>query len=239
MKILLIEDDLRLAQLIVRQLQREQHSADVAHDGEMGLELALRGDYDALIVDWMLPKRDGPSICHAVRAARLTLPILMLTARGELEDRVSGLDSGADDYLTKPFALQELLARVRAMSRRVAGAHGHADELHCGDLMMDLRSHTVHRNMVSLALTMTEWNLLEYLMRHQGQALTRQQILDAVWSYDRDVQPKMVDIYISYLRRALNANGQADLIQAVRGIGYRLVEGTASVSMPKTQDIDV
>jgi len=222
MRILLVEDDTRLAQLIVRQLQREQHHADVAHDGELGLEMALRGDYDLLIVDWMLPRRDGPSLCQAVRAARLMTPILMLTARGELEDRVSGLDSGADDYLTKPFAFQELLARVRALGRRSVGAYGSPDILRCGDVLMDLRAHIAQRNEAVLALTATEWNLLEYLMRHQGQVLTRQQILDAVWSYERDVQPKMVDIYISYLRRALNANEQPDLIQAVRGMGYKL-----------------
>lgn len=222
MRILLIEDDERLAQLIVRQLQREQHSIEVTHDGDAGLELALRGAYDALIMDWMLPRRDGPSVCYAVRAAKLNMPILMLTARGEVEDRVAGLDSGADDYLTKPFAFQELLARVRAMNRRIVAVNGDVDELHCADVVMDLRAHTAMRGPTNLNLTLTEWNLLEYLMHHQGQTLTRQQILDAVWSYERDVQPKMVDIYISYLRRILNANNQPDLIQAIRGVGYKL-----------------
>lgn len=225
MRILLIEDDRQLAQLIERQLRREGHNTDIAHDGDTGLEFALRDAHDLFIVDWMLPNRDGPSICRAVRAAHLTQPILMLTARSQVEDRVSGLDSGADDYLSKPFAFQELLARVRAMGRRAAGALLDGATLRCGDITLDTRAHIATRANTPLSLTITEWKLLEYLVRHQGQVLTRQQLLDAVWTFERDVQPKMVDIYISYLRRALgvaDAN-QDDPIQAVRGVGYRMV----------------
>ncbi len=222
MRILIIEDDQRLARLIKRVMEEEHYSADVAHDGETGLDLALRMDYDIVVVDWMLPGRDGPAICRAIRAARRPAALLLLTARGQLEDRVLGLDSGADDYLVKPFAFEELLARVRALSRRFNAAGGDAEELRHDDIVLDLRAHTVRRGDHPLDLTATEWSLLEYLIRHVGQTLSRQQILDAVWSYERDVMPNMVDVYVSYLRRKLNAPGQRDPIRTVRGIGYRL-----------------
>lgn len=220
MRILIIEDDEKLARLMGRVLEKEHHAVELAHDGDMGLEFALQGAYDAAIVDWMLPRRDGPSIVRAIRAARIRIPVLMLTARTQVEDRVTGLDSGADDYLVKPFSFDELLARVRAMGRRTA-ADAVGDELRCGEIVMDLRAHAARRGLRPLELTATEWSLLEYLMRHRGQALSRQQILDSVWSYERDVQPKMVDIYVSYLRRAINADGEHDPIEAVRGIGYK------------------
>jgi two-component system, OmpR family, response regulator len=222
MRVLLIEDDQRLSRLVKRVLEEERYPVDVAADGDIGLELALRGAHDVAIIDWMLPGRDGPAICRAIRSAHLPTAILMLTARGQLEDRVTGLDSGADDYLTKPFAFEELLARVRALSRRFIVTSGDAWELRQGDLVLDLRAHVGRRGDHVLDLTNTEWNLLECLMRHPGQALTREQILDHVWSYESDVQPSMVDVYISYLRRKLNVPGCPDPIQTVRGIGYRL-----------------
>lgn len=227
MRILLVEDDQRLTRLIARVLEEERHVVDVAHDGDSGLELALRGIYDVAIIDWMLPGRDGPAICRAMRAARLATAILMLTARGQIEDRVAGLDSGADDYLVKPFAFEELLARVRALGRRFTVGASDPWELRCGELVLDLRAHSARRGQHTLDLTATEWNLLECLMRHPGQTLTRQQILDYVWSYERDVQPTMVDVYISYLRRKLNVPGRPDPIQTVRGVGYRLEPGDA------------
>ncbi len=222
MRILLIEDDQRLARLIARVLADEHYQVDLAHDGESGLELALRGIYEVAIVDWMLPGRDGPSICRAVRAARLPTAMLLLTARGQIEDKVAGFDSGADDYLVKPFAFEELLGRVRALGRRFDLSASEANELRVGELVLDLRGHTARRGVRSLDLTPTEWNLLEYLLRNAGQTLTRQQILDYVWSYDHDVQPQMVDVYVSYLRRKLNAPGERDPIVTVRGVGYRL-----------------
>jgi len=222
MRVLLIEDDQRLSRLVKRVLEEERYPVDVAADGDIGLELALRGAHDVAIIDWMLPGRDGPAICRAIRAAHLPVAILMLTARSQLEDRVTGLDSGADDYLTKPFAFEELLARVRALSRRFIVASGDAWELRLGDLVLDLHAHVGRRGDHVLDLTNTEWNLLECLMRHPGQALTREQILDHVWSYESEVQPSMVDVYISYLRRKLNVPGCPDLIQTVRGVGYRL-----------------
>jgi two-component system OmpR family response regulator len=222
MRVLVIEDDFRLARLMASVLQEERYAVDVAHDGNEGLELALRGIHDVAIVDWMLPGRDGPSICRAVRAARVPLAILLLTARGQVEDRVAGLDSGADDYLVKPFAFDELLARVRALGRRFVSPAGDPAELRWGDIVLDTRAHTARRAYRALELTNTEWQLLEFLMRNGGQVLSRQQILDHVWSYEADVRPTMVDVYVSYLRRKLAAPGLSDPIDTVRGVGYRL-----------------
>lgn len=222
MRILLIEDDRRLTRLVASVLQEEHYTVDVAHDGEVGLEMALRGMYDVALIDWMLPGRDGPAICRAIRAARLPTALLLLTARGQVEDRVTGLDNGADDYLVKPFAFEELLARVRALGRRFDVVTGDAQELRVGQLVLDVRAHTARRGAQPLDLTSTEWNLLECLMRHPNQLLTRQQVLDYVWSYERDVQISMVDVYISYLRRKLNQPGRPDPIQTVRGMGYKL-----------------
>ena len=222
MRILIVEDDQRLARLIGRVLAEEHLAFDIAGDGDTGLELALRGTYDVVVLDWTLPGRDGPALCRAIRAARLPIAILMLTARDQVEDRVTGLDSGADDYLVKPFAFEELLARVRALSRRFSVAAGDLWELRAGDLVLDTRARCARRGDRRLDLSPTEWNLLECLMRHPRQALSRQQLLDYVWSYERDVQPSMVDVYISYLRRKLTLPDSQDPIQTVRGVGYRL-----------------
>lgn len=222
MRVLIIEDDQRLARLMARVLSEEHYTVEVAHDGEEGLDQALQGIHEVVIVDWMLPGRDGPAICRSIRSARLPIALMLLTARGQLEDRVIGLDSGADDYLVKPFAFEELLARVRALSRRFAPPGSEPSELRIGNLVLDLRSHTARRGIRSLDLTPTEWNLLEYLMRNVSLSLTRQQILDYVWSYDHDVQIALVDVYISYLRRKLNVSSERDPIVTVRGVGYRL-----------------
>ncbi len=222
MRVLVIEDDQRLARLIAAVLEEEQLAVDVAYDGDSGIELALRGCYDVVIADWMLPGRDGPAICRAIRAARLPAAVLLLTARGLLSDRVAGLDSGADDYLVKPFAFEELLARVRALGRRFLVVGGDRSELRVGDLVLDTRLRAARRGERPLDLTATEWNLLECLMRRSGQALTRQQILDYAWSYETDVLATMVDVYISYLRRKLDTPGRPDPIQTLRGVGYRL-----------------
>jgi two-component system OmpR family response regulator len=222
MRILLIEDDKRLAELVRLFLTDEGHSVDVMNDGSTGLELALRGIHDVVVVDWMLPGQDGPSICRTIRRAHLNLGVLMLTARSQVEDRIAGLDSGADDYLVKPFSLDELDARLRALSRRVTSAAADPNELRVGQLVMDLLSHSLRRGNQPVELTRTEWDLLEYLMRHPQQALTRQNILDYVWSYDSTVRPDLVDVYVSYLRQRLNQPGMADPIKTVRGIGYQL-----------------
>ncbi len=223
MRVLLIEDDKRLAGLVKKVLEGEHFEVDVAHEGELGLEIALRDAHDVAIVDWMLPDRDGPSVCQAIRAARLPMALLMLTARTQVEDRVAGLYSGADDYLAKPFSFDELVARLHALDRRLQGYASPAGELRLGGLVMDLRTHTARRGEHVLDLTRTEWSLLECLARHPGQTLTRQAILDYVWSYEAGVQPGLVDVYVSYLRNKLAVQGMKDPIETVRGIGYRLV----------------
>jgi two-component system OmpR family response regulator len=223
MRVLVVEDDLKLARLVARVLSGEGIDVDLAHDGDEGTEYALRGTYDVIVVDWMLPGRDGPSLCRAVRANRLPTGILLLTARGQLEDRVMGLDSGADDYLVKPFAFEELLARLRALARRHTVATA-ADswELRYQDLVLDLRARSARRGDTMLDLTPTEWRLLEFFLRHAGQALSRRQIVDYVWSYGDPVQLTQVDVFISFLRRKLRRRGQPELIATVRGVGYRL-----------------
>lgn len=227
MKILLIEDDRRLVSLMKSVLEEEKYSLDTEGDGELGLEVALRGTHDLIILDWMLPGRDGPSICRRIRSARLTVPILMLTARGQVEDRVVGLESGADDYLVKPFSFEELIARIRALTRRALPNQLDASELRVGSLVMDIKAHTARRGEVVVELTKREWDLLEFFLRHPGQTLSRREILDYVWSYDANVQPEMVDVYVSYLRPKLTVSGRKDPILTVRGFGYQLDPGNA------------
>jgi two-component system OmpR family response regulator len=222
MRVLLIEDDQKLANIVQQVLEGEHYAVDVAFDGDSGLELALRGIHDLVVIDWMLPGRDGPSICRAIRAARMPQAILMLTARSQIEDRVAGLDSGADDYLAKPFSFDELLARLRALTRRFNPSQVDSLELRVGKLVLDLQTHSARRGEKSMELTKTEWDLMEFLMRHPDQVLTRQQILDYVWSYTNEVQPSMVEVYISYLRRKIDLPGETNPIETVRGIGYRL-----------------
>jgi DNA-binding response OmpR family regulator len=223
MRILLIEDDKRLATLTKKVLEGEHFDVDVSHNGDEGVELALRGIYDVAVVDWMLPGRDGPSVVQAIRAARVSTAVLMLTARTQVEDRVAGLYSGADDYLTKPFSYDELIARIHALARRVSGANSiNSWELRVGNLVLDTRTYSARRADRVLDLTRTEWTLLECLMRHRGQTLSRQFIMDYVWSYEATVQPTMVDVYVSYLRTKLNLPGYKDPIQTKRGLGYAL-----------------
>jgi DNA-binding response OmpR family regulator len=219
MRVLLIEDDRRLARLVARVLGEEHFTVDLAHEGETGLEMALTGAYDVVVVDWMLPGRDGPAICRAVRRARLPTALLMLTARDQVEDKVAGFDAGADDYLVKPFAFAELVARVRALGRRFTPAAGDGAELRVGDLVLDLKAHVARRGQRAIELSPTEWNLLEVLARHPGQVLSRDQILLHAWPDPYDVRPTAVDVYVAYLRRKL---GAPDPIRTVRGVGYRL-----------------
>jgi two-component system OmpR family response regulator len=226
MRVLIVEDDRRLARLVEQVLLDEHFAVTVADNGHSGLERALNGQFDVAVIDWMLPGRDGPSITRAIRSAGIATAVILLTARGQLEDKVDGFASGADDYLVKPFAFEELIARIRAVARRT-GAAPSADELRNGDLVMDLTAHRVRRATRTVDLTAREWALLEYLMRHPGQTLSRQQILDAVWTLDAAVQPQMVDVYMSYLRRKLVAPGEADPITTIRGLGYRLEDQRA------------
>jgi two-component system OmpR family response regulator len=221
-RVLLIEDDKRLSTLIVKTLSAEGFRVDVANNGDDGVEIALNGAHDLAIVDWMLPGRDGPAVCQAVRAARLPIGILMLTARSQIEDRVSGLYSGADDYLTKPFAFDELIARLYALNRRLNGNVVDSFELRVGNLVIDTHTHTARRAESSLNLTKTEWTMLECFMRHPGQTLSRQFLLNYVWSYTTGVQPSLVDVYVSYLRKRLKIAERKDPIHTQRGFGYFL-----------------
>jgi two-component system, OmpR family, response regulator len=222
MRILIIEDDKRLTHLMQKILEIEKFTVDLAHTGDLGVEIALRGVHDVIILDWMLPDRDGPSICQTIRSAHIPVAILMLTARTQVEDRVAGLYAGADDYLGKPFSFDELIARIHSLGRRFGDSSASAWELRVGNLVMNLRVHSARRGDQVLNLTPKEWSLLEYLMRHPGQSLTRQNILDYVWSYESEVQPTMVDVYISYLRDKLHQPGRKDPIQTRRGVGYYL-----------------
>lgn len=222
MHVLVVEDERRLATLLQRVLTEERHVVDVANDGLAGFDLAGSGTYDVIILDLMLPGMDGIQITKRLRDARIQTPILMLTARGAVEDRVSGLKSGADDYLVKPFAMEELLARVSALLRRRDRALDVAQQLRAGDLTLDLVRHEATREGRVIELTAKEFALLEYLMRNAGQVLTRTQITDHVWRYDMDALSNVVDIYIHYLRDKIDRGASKALIKTVRGVGYKI-----------------
>ncbi len=221
MRVLIVEDEQRLVRLMRRVLENEHYVVDTAFDGEEGIEKAGSGTYDLIILDVMLPHCDGVAVCRWLRAHKIATPILMLTARDQLEDKVAGLDAGADDYLTKPFDFEELLARLRALSRR-ALVTPQEPVLQVGDLTMDLSRHEVRRNGQPIPLTVREFALLEYLMRHPGQALSRAQITSHVWPYDSDAVSNIVDIYIHYLREKVDRGFDVSLIQTIRGIGYSI-----------------
>lgn len=222
MHILVVEDEQRLAALLRRVLMEERHTVDVAYDGIAGLDLADSGTYDAVILDVMLPGLDGVRLCRQMREDGVQSPVLMLTARGTVEDRVAGLNVGADDYLVKPFAMEELLARVNALLRRRGRELDASTELRVGDLCLDLVRHEVRRGDRMIELTAKEFALLEYLMRHPGQVLTRTQITDHVWRYDLDALSNVVDTYIHYLRDKVDRGFGRALIKTVRGVGYKI-----------------
>src|SRR5579859_842430 len=222
MHILIVEDEQRLAHLLRRVLLEERHTVDLAYDGNEGLNLALSDTYDAIVLDVMLPGIDGLEICRQLRAERILTPVLMLTARGAVEDRVTGLNVGADDYLTKPFAMEELLARINALLRRQDRSFDDSLQLKIGDLTLDLVRHEALRAGHHIELTAKEFALLEYLMRHPNQALSRTQIVDAVWRYDLDALSNVVDIYIHYLREKIDQGFSRPLIKTVRGVGYKI-----------------
>jgi DNA-binding response OmpR family regulator len=220
-RVLVIEDDRRLVRALRRVLEEERYVVDEATDGVEGEELAMTGEYDFIVLDVMLPGRDGITICRNLRHARVATPILMLTARDTVEDRVTGLDAGADDYLIKPFASIELLARLRSLGRRRTEELAEA-RLEADGLLLDLVRHEVRRDGVPIDLTAREFALLEYFLRHQGQALTRTQILAAVWRYDTEVVSNVVDIYVHYLRDKIDRPFKKKLLQTIRGVGYAL-----------------
>jgi two-component system OmpR family response regulator len=218
-RILLVEDEAYLARTIVRVLGEEGYAAESAGDGRTGLARALAEDFDLVLVDWMLPGLDGLQVVRRLRAAGMSIPVLMLTARGQVEDRVEGLDAGADDYLTKPFALPELLARVRALTRRPLGAPVDA-VIRAGDVELDTIHHVVRSGNVRVDLTAKEFALLATLAKRPGQVFTRSTLLATVWGGTSDVYANVVDLYVSHLRKKLDRDGEPSLIRTVRGVGY-------------------
>jgi DNA-binding response OmpR family regulator len=221
MHILIIEDELRLGRLLRRSLEANLHVVDVVTEGVTGLANARERAYDVIILDLGLPDMDGLEVCRRMRAAGVETPLLMLTARDEVEDRVGGLDAGADDYLGKPFALSELLARVRTLARRPPPARD-SNELRLADLTLDLPGHQARRGDRVIALSAKEFALLEFMLRHAGQVLTRQQIIEQVWRYDFAGLDTVVDTYIHYLRDKIDAGAGTRLVRTVRGVGYVL-----------------
>jgi two-component system response regulator MprA len=220
-RILVIEDDERIAQMIQRGLAFEGYRVDVALDGEAGLQRAREAVPDLVVLDLMLPGVDGIELCRRLRAAS-NLPILMVTAKDSIADRVTGLDAGADDYLSKPFDLDELLARVRALLRRAAPAA--PEVLRFADLTLDTGTRQARRGERAIELTAKEYELLELFMRHPRQVLTRDQIFDRVWGYDFGGESNIIEVYIRYLRQKLEAGGEPRVLFTVRGVGYVLRE---------------
>ena len=220
MRVLIVEDEEAIADFVVRGLAAEGHEVRAVSDGVEGERAALEGDAELLILDLMLPGRDGMEILARVRESRPELAVILLTARGAVEDRVAGLDGGAADYLVKPFAFEELAARVRLQERSVA--RNGATVLEVGDLRVDLLARRVHHGETEIHLSQTEFGLLVHLMRHAGEPLSREDILRAVWGYEHDPGTNVVDVYVSYLRRKLGRTGRPAPISTVRSVGYRL-----------------
>ncbi len=220
--ILLIEDDRKLALVLRKGLQENQYTVDLSHDGREGLEIAMARPYDALVVDGMLPGMDGFALIQELRRQRQLVPVLMLTARSAVEDRVRGIELGADDYLIKPFDFRELLARLRGILRRPPVTT--EEVLRLADLELEPRQHLVRRGGNPIDLTPLEFQLLEYLLRNKGHVVTRDMILNRVWDFDYDGGSNVVDVYINYLRRKLDADAPTKLIHTVRGVGYVLRE---------------
>jgi DNA-binding response OmpR family regulator len=220
MRILVIEDERTLAGFIEQSLRAEGHAVTVCHDGDSGEAAALTGDYALVLLDLTLPGKDGLQVLAGIRAQLPELPVIVLTARAAIEQRVEGLDRGANDYVTKPFSFEELMARVRAQLR--APGQREASVLEAGGIHMDLRTRRVQRDGCDVQLTAREFEVLAYLLRHPDQVLSREQILNAVWGFDFDPGTKVLEVYIGYLRRKLGAGDTSGPIETVRNFGYRL-----------------
>ncbi len=220
MKILVIEDEKKIANLLQKGLREQGYTADICHDGNEGLERASTTPYEAIILDIMLPGRDGLSVLRMLRERKVTTPVMVLTARGEVNERVEGLNAGADDYLAKPFSMDELIARLRALMRRVTGEN--ISFYKAADLTMNLVNREVMRGTRKIVLTGREFRLLEHLMRSPEQVLTRTQIIERVWEYHFDPGTNLVDVYIQRLRRKVDDGEEVKLIQTVRGVGYAI-----------------
>ncbi len=221
-RVLVVEDEVKTAGLLKRGLEEEGYAVDVAGDGSNAVWLGTENTYDAIVLDIMLPDLDGFEVCRRLRAGSRWAPVLMLTARDAVPDRVAGLDAGADDYLTKPFSFSELFARLRALIRR--GAAERPSVLHVGELALDPASKTVSRSGAAIDLTAKEFALLEFFMRHPGEVLTRSRIIEHVWDFAYEGDSNVVDVYVRYLREKIDRPYDRDSIETVRGTGYRLRE---------------
>lgn len=224
MRILVIEDDKKIANSLKKGLEQETFSVDVAYDGISGYDYAAAETYDLILLDLMLPGMNGLEICERLRKKENNTPILMLTAKDDIPDKVTGLNMGADDYLTKPFSFEELLARIKALLRR---PHNSVNtKLKCNDLVLDTISYKVQRNNTEIKLSKKEYALLEYLMRNKGKILTKEQIMEHVWDFDSNILPNTVEVYIRYLRNKIDKpfKKNENLIKTVRGFGYQLLE---------------
>jgi len=219
-RILIVEDEEKMSRMLARVLREEGHVVETSDDGRDGLARVLDDSFDLLIVDWMLPGRSGVQIVRGLRAAEIHTPVLMLTARTQVEDRVEGLDAGADDYLPKPFALPELLARVRALVRRPRETGEAGKEISAGDVALDPVRHVVRRGDERIDLTAKEFALLAALMQRPGRVFSRSVLLDTVWGVPGEVSTTVVELYVSYLRRKLDHPGEPSRIRTVRGVGY-------------------
>lgn len=222
MRILVVEDEHRIAAAIKKGLEQERYAVDVAYTGTDGYDLATTEEYDLILLDILLPGMDGIAICAALRSQGIHTPILMLTAKGQIQDKITGLDTGADDYLTKPFSFEELLARIRALTRRPKISLG--TTLTVSDLTLNPQTYDVARGGTPITLTGKEFSLLEYLMRHPNTVLTRDQIIAHVWNYDADILPNTVEVYIKNLRDKIDTPfpNRQPLLETVRGFGYKI-----------------
>lgn len=220
--ILLVEDEVKLARFVELELTSEGYQVSVAHDGMTGLTLARETELDLAILDWMLPGLTGIELCRRLRATGSKVPVILLTAREDISDRVAGLDAGADDYVVKPFSIEELLARIRAHLRRTQDEE--TDLVQFEDLSLNRRTREVFRSQRAIDLTVKEFDLLDYLLSHPRQVFTRDQILEHVWGYDFVGDSNIIEVYVRYLRLKLEEQGESRLIQTVRGVGYTLRE---------------
>lgn len=220
MTILVVEDEIKITRFIKKGLEMEHYTIDVAYDGEEALEKAEINSYDLIILDIMIPKVDGIEVCRKIRESKIDTPIIMLTAKDTVEDRVRGLDAGADDYLAKPFAFGELVARIRALLRREKAVK--STRLQVGDLILDPATHEVLRGGKEVALSSKEYRLLDYMMRRPGHVCTRTMIGEHIWGYNFTDDSNVIDVYISYLRRKIDTGFKKKLIHTIRDVGYKI-----------------
>lgn len=222
MRILIIEDERQLSEVLVTLLTQQKYAVDAVYDGVSGEEYALSGVYDIILLDIMLPKKNGLDVLRALRRASLSTPVLLLTARSEIEDKITGLDLGADDYLTKPFASGELLARIRAMTRRTGDYAG--DELEYHGTVLDRGTHTLRAGGSQVKLGAKEYQILELLLMNRNQIIPKERLMEKIWGFDSEAEYNAIEVYISFLRKKLSAIGSRMQIKAVRGVGYALEE---------------